>query len=97
MTAKRYWTRFISPGADARPVIVPAPCQWWCSGTTSDDDSVVCALVLSESGDPFAALEKWWPGLRADSASEVADDWKPGDRFPHKEPNANTWIEKVLP
>ena len=92
----RYWIRFYSPGSDPRPVSVPAPCQWWCSGY-GENDSVVCAIVRSVSGDPWRALEAWWPGLRVSSIEPVADDWVPSDRFPHKPPNPNGYIEQELP
>lgn len=94
---KRYWARFTSPGSDARPITVPAPCQWWCSGYDSSDNAIICALVESETDEPWAALEKWWPGLTSNSIEEVPSDFVPGDRFPHKDPSPNTWQPHVLP
>lgn len=94
----RYWMRFFSPGADARPVTVPAPCEWWCSGMSSEGESVICALVTCEEGSlpPWNALAKWWPGLLPESAIRREDSWRPGDRFPPTEPSDDGWREVVL-
>ena len=53
--SNRYWVRFCSPGHDARPVKVPVPCQWWCSGH-GEDNSVICAIVRATSNEPWMAL-----------------------------------------
>ena len=94
--AKTYWVRFISPDSDPRPINVPAPCQWWCSGY-QDNTAIICALVQSETGNNiWSSLSKWWPRLRPSSCEEVDSAWKPGDRFPYKEPSSASWMPKVL-
>lgn len=90
-----YWMRFYSPGTDCRPITVPAPCQWWCSGTT-DTSTIICAIVRSNGEPPWNALERWWPGLTPDSAQIVTEEWKPGDRFPYTPPSDNRWQDIEL-
>ena len=97
--ANTYWIRFISPDSDPRPITVPAPCQWWCSGY-QDDKAIICALAISISEDNlWTGLEKYWPGLQVSSCEEVASEWKPdpaNGRFRYKEPSSDSWMPKVL-
>ena len=80
-----YWMRFFIPGDDPRPMTVPAPCEWWCSGS-SENHSTVCALVVTDD-DPESVIfdERFWPDAMIDSVDEKPDGWRPGDRFPPKE------------
>lgn len=94
--SKRYWVRFFSPGSDPRPLTVPAPYQWWCSGYSSDGAAVICAVVRASAEDFWPALEKWWPGLTPSSCEEISEAWSPGDRFPNTEPTPTSYIEVTL-
>lgn len=95
MTEKSYWVRFISPGQDPRPLTVPAPCEWWCSGH-GPNDSVICALVRCVDDFNIALLRKWWPGATLSSCDEVDNEWRPGDRFPPKPQSEIGWRSAVL-
>jgi hypothetical protein len=95
MAAK--WIRFFSPGSDPRPVLVPAPCEWWCSGYTADDRSIICALIRVRGDSvPWGELETWWPGLAPDSEQTVPDEYQPSDRFPREAPGPKTFDPELL-
>lgn len=102
---RTYWVRFFSPGTDPRPTKVPSPVEWWCTGTSSRDESVLCAIVKVASSCPReeafdrvkTALEEFWPGMRVDSMDEKQNGWRPsGGRFPSKPSTNSSFKELVL-
>ncbi len=61
------WTRlrFYSPGIDPRPMTVPAPGPWWCSGTTGDGRACIIVAYVPLSQDAAkerVAQKDLWPG-----------------------------------
>jgi len=83
-----YWMRFYIPGGDPRPMTVPPPCEWWCSGS-SETHSAVCALLVTDDSPEVVVLDdRFWPDAEIDSMDEKPDGWRPSDRFPPKEETA---------
>lgn len=81
---QKWWVRWYVPGTDSRPVSVPTPVEWWCSGY-SDTHSINCGIVYAD--DEGAALSEvqanGWPECESlDFCEAVAPDWRPGSRFP---------------
>ncbi len=91
------WIRFYSPGEDPRPMTVPAPVEWWCSGYSSDGRSVICAIAIHDGDEtPWQVIEKYWPGLEVSLDEAVTDDFQPGDRFPRKPPSSSSFDPALL-
>lgn len=65
-----FWISWYQPTEDHRPLTYPpneSVLGWWCSGST-DDSSVLCALVRAkDEDDAKAAITKDWP---------EANDWR---------------------
>ena len=75
------WARFRANLEDYRPVTVPPPGPWWCTGY-GDDYAVIVAYV--REGDD---VRKWWP-----EASEVDTELAPdGPKFTDRFPRPDWW------
>lgn len=83
----KYWLRFYTSSLeDFRPVTVPPPFEWWCTGT-DETHAVICGLVEANEGDVLVKVREGWPEVEElDSCEQVPDDWRPSaDRFPPAE------------
>lgn len=88
--AKRFWTSWVQPTEDYRPLTDPPNenvLGWWCSGYDSSDQAVLVALVQGENEhNAKTAIAADWPEQKPSNGwrffREVARDFTPGDRFP---------------
>jgi hypothetical protein len=83
----RFWISWHQPTADHRPLTYPPHPQvlgWWKSGYDSDDVAQLCGWIEAESEDMAKTYIRisWPEAERWRFAEQVADDWRPTDRFP---------------
>jgi len=83
-----YWCSFVCTAHDYRPLHYPPRKEvlgWWCTGEDSNENDILCLMVLAESEDQVKQIvASEWP--------EAADaEWRfvnrhdpepPSDRFP---------------
>lgn len=91
---RRFWISWYQPGDDFRPVVWPLPPAipaYWCSGYAAQG-ATLCAVV-DAPGKRAAerAICKAWAVSNVEwrFCSEKPRDWRPGDRFPWPEENAD--------
>lgn len=85
--AQKWWVRWYVPGGDSRPVTVPTPIEWWCSGY-SDTHAINCGIVHAgtEAEALTAVRDNGWPECEElDFCNAVEPDWRPGSRFPSQQ------------
>ena len=73
-------TRFRALLADPRPVMVPTPGPWWCSGE-GEDYAIVVAYLR-----PDNEVTEWWP-----EASEITVQELPAIVFADRFPRPDWW------
>lgn len=85
----RFWISWEERSEDYRPLTDPpeaAIIGWWCSGKAGDGSfSTICAWVEADSEEAAqSTIVRDWPGDDRvwRFVNAVADDWRPGDRFP---------------
>jgi hypothetical protein len=86
----RYWVSWVQETNDFRPTSFPPGKQilgWWCTGFTSGEDAILCALVSGTcEADAMTAIWREWPEANEwRFFQEVSNDWRPTDRFPIKD------------
>lgn len=84
---RRFWVRWSSPSPDPRPMKVPAPCVWWCTGHDLDETySIICGVVdaaTEQEAHAMVLAASAWPGSEINFCNEKGRDWRPhNDRFP---------------
>ena len=93
----RFWVSWWDE-EDARPKTWPPPPEikgFWHSGTDADDRPAVCAMIDAESeGEVCELVEEHWTISEWRFRETVADDYRPGDRFPIPKWAEDRWKPK---
>jgi len=78
-----WWMRWFSDSnGDPRPVVYPAPIEWWWTGQTEDGLSTICALVKApDDTTAWAQVKQYWPEAKPDFADEKPARWRPPSDF----------------
>jgi len=82
----RFWVRWYGGDGqgDSRPLTVPVPMTWWCSGERGDGMSVLCAVVdAPDAASAWAQVRTFWPEAEASFVEAKPNGWQPeASRFP---------------
>jgi len=87
---QRFWVSWVQRTEDYRPVNYPPNRRilgWWCSGSDSDENAVLCAVVeANNESEVRDAVYTDWPELAENPdwrfMEEKSDTFVPNDRFP---------------
>lgn len=87
-----WWTKYLASDGCTQP-----PFQMWESGMKSDEDglytisSMVALVEASEQQEIWSVIKNHFPDYEQRMCEPVADNWKPGDRFPDFQNRTNLY------